>query len=174
MSSIKMDELFQELNIIGKGNIQFHLWERAMGNYGAWILCCGINSSNILEDTWEDIVDCLAIYLQANLTPQIERSNIYLIFFLEQQVPNYLKMKVEYDRYCCRKIVINEKFPQSDRDREKKIEDLIFYVKEYEQIGELDTLDRWLENNEPSLLKIYKEYEKGLSIENAFNLYGDI
>jgi hypothetical protein len=174
MSLDRWNELFQELDAIKKGSLQYYLYERTMMNYSSWILCCGIDSTSTLENTWEDIVDCLAVYLQAKLTSQIERSNVYLILFIEHEISNHLKMKIEYNRYCCRKIIINEKFPESDRDRQKIIEDLIFCIKEYQPDGQSNTLNSWLESTEPSLLKIYNEYEKGLSIEDTFSLYSSI
>ncbi len=174
MSSDKWDELFRELSTVQNKGVQFQLFEKQMMNYSSWVLCCGMDSIGTLENKWEDIVDCLAVYLQAKLTSQIERSNVYLILFIEHEIPNHLKMKIEYDRYCCRKIIVNEKIPESGIDIEEKIKDLIFNIKEYQQDGESNTLSNWLEDNEPSLLEIYKVYENEQSIENAFGLYSSI
>lgn len=163
-------ELYKELKTIESRGIKFYLHKRIMANYNSWILCCKIDSS-ILEDIWEDIVDCVAVHLQAKLTSQIERSNIYILFFLNEEVSSKLKRKIEYNRYCCRKIIINENLPTCDVDRQNKIESLIFYIEDYKFEGELNTFTKWLEEHDLSLVKIYREYEKSASIENAFKLY---
>ncbi|MFL0267933.1 ABC-three component system middle component 1 [Candidatus Clostridium radicumherbarum] len=162
------------MSTVQNKDVQFRLIERKMVNYSSWVLCCSMDSVGKLENTWKSIVDCLAVHLQAKLTSEIERSNVYLLLFIEQEIPNYLKMKIEYDRYCCRKLIINEKMPELDIDIQGKIEDLIFNIKEYQQDAESNTLSSWLENNEPSLLEIYEVYKKGSSIENVFTLYSGI
>ncbi|NFN85957.1 hypothetical protein FDF31_03920 [Clostridium sporogenes] len=176
MLSVKNKEiLFEELNNIGSKEIQFYLYERIMDNYSSWILCCGINSSYTLENAWKDIVDCFAVYFQANLTLEIERSNMYIIFFIENEISNKLKMTIEYDRYSCRKIILNEKYPKLDSDKEKKIENLIFNIEEYQEDIGIETLSNWLENNEPTVMEIYKKFKNGIiSIEEAFSKYSNV
>ena len=175
MSSNKRDIFHKELNALGNADQQFYLFERVMANYSSWILCCGIDSIDTLEKTWEEIVDCFAIYFQANLTLEIERSNVYLIFFIENEIPNQIKMKIEYDRYCCRKMIVNEKYPKLDSDIEKKIENLIFNIEEYQENVETITLNSWLEKNEPTIVEIYKKFKNGnVKIEDAFSEYNNI
>lgn len=180
MSSVNKKILFEQLNQIEDSKIQFYLYERNMNKnvnqkYSSWILCCGINSSNILERTWEDIVDCFAVYFQTKLDLEIERSNLYIIFFLESEISNQLKMTIEYDRYSSRKIIVNEKYSQSDDEREKKIEDLIFFINEYQENIEEPMLFNWVEDKEPVLNRLYEKFINGNStIENAFAEYSDI
>lgn len=172
--SLDKDILFRELDTISE-DIEFYLYERTMGNYSSWILCCGIDSLNILEETWEEIVDCFAIYFQANLKLEIERSNMYLVFFIESEITNKLKMQIEYDRYCCRKIIINEKYPELDDDRKNKIEGLIFRIEEYKEEAETKILSNWIENTDTVLWKIYVDFKNGtINIEDAFSQFSDI
>lgn len=175
MSSNKREILLNELNDLGIYDMQIYLYERIMGNYSSWILCCGINSIKTLENKWEDIVDCFAVYFQANLVLEIERSNLYLIFFFENEIPNQLKMIIEYDKYSCRKIIINEAYPKSDGDIEKKIDSLIFNIGEYQEDIEMKTLNTWLAKNEPNIFEIYTKFKnRDIKIEDAFSEYNNI
>lgn len=179
MSSVNKEILYEELKNIRCGKIQFYLYERVMNrsvvkNYSSWILCCGINSSDVLEKEWENIVDCFAIHFQTILPSEIERSNLYIVFFIENQISNQLRMSIEYDRYSSRKIVINQKYPESDSDKEKIIENLIFSINEYPESVTTKMLGSWLEDKEPILNELYRKFTSGIvDIEDAFSEYSN-
>lgn len=163
--------LFNELGKIKDDKIKFYLYKKYMNNYNAWILCCDIDSNKILDNTWEDIVDCVAIHLQANLELEIERSNIYIVFFLNDIISKKLKMEIEYDKYSSRKIVINEKCPQSGEEIEKKVDSFIFNIENKPDTLSMDSLKKWMLSNEKEMLNVYTEYEKGDAIEKVLHDY---
>lgn len=180
MSSVNKETLLEELRSIGKGEMEFYLYERIMHEsvikeYSSWILCCGISSSDDLNKEWENIVDCFAVYFQTTLPSEIERSNLYIIFFIGNEVSNELKMKIEYDRYSSRKIIVTEKYPKSDSDKEKIVDNLIFTIGDYQENAQTETLNNWLENNEPILSELYQRFINGvINIEDAFSEYSNL
>ncbi len=61
-----------------------------------------------LNSNWENIQNKVALDFQSNLEKEIELWNIYVIFFIENQIEQKeLKYKIENDHYCARKIVID-------------------------------------------------------------------
>lgn len=62
----------------------------------------------MIKDYWENIQNKVALDFQSNLEKEIELWNIYIIFFIENEIEQKeLKYKIENDHYCARKIVID-------------------------------------------------------------------
>lgn len=180
MQSDKIDLLYKELKNIGNNESKFYLYKRLMNRgvkkvYNSWVLCCGFTSVENLENEWEDIIECFACDFQTQLESEIERSNLYVVFFIENSVPNNLKMEIEYDRYSSRKIIINQKYPENLNQLEDIIENLIFNIRDYKEVVVTKTLSKWLQTNEPILDKLSDDYSKGVTnISDAFWNYSKL
>lgn len=62
----------------------------------------------MLKDYWENIQNKVALDFQSNLEKEIELWNIYIIFFIENEIKEKeLKYKIENNHYCARKILID-------------------------------------------------------------------
>lgn len=56
---------------------------------------------------WKKINNIIATYFQSNLNKNVEKWNIYLFFFVVDKVSRDVKYKIEQDKYCSRKIIID-------------------------------------------------------------------
>ena len=62
----------------------------------------------MLNNHWENIQNKVALDFQSNLEKEIELWNIYIIFFIENEIKEKeLKYKIENNHYCARKILID-------------------------------------------------------------------
>jgi hypothetical protein len=85
---------------------EFNLYQ-AIVNEGCFmtaISCCVANES-VLEKTWSRINNLIGTEYQTKLLEEYSRWNIYLVFFMTDQVDNALKYAIENDTVFLRKIV---------------------------------------------------------------------
>ncbi len=87
-------------------------------------------NSNSLKRSWKMLNNDLAWYFQAKLKKEIERWNLYIIYFVKSEVDKDLQYEIEKDKYCSRKIVI-DKFDEEENEDVMKniIIDKLFKIK---------------------------------------------
>jgi hypothetical protein len=64
-----------------------------------------------LHENWKNITNAIAAYYQADFESEetaFERWNIYLFFLVKEPVRARLKVRIENDKFSCRKIVQDE------------------------------------------------------------------
>ena len=94
------------------------------------IICFkSFNKEDDFIEEWQDIQASVAGNIQANLEELgLKESlawNIYIIFTINFELEKYLKNKVESNKFCCKKYVINVDDIQSKEQIKSKIENTI-------------------------------------------------
>lgn len=82
------------------------LWQYHMNNSNFNLFSISL-SEEVLKEMWQQLRDDIALYFQTKLEKEVERWNIYIIFFTDESILHELKYKIEHDHYCARKIVID-------------------------------------------------------------------
>ncbi|WP_339178554.1 ABC-three component system middle component 1 [Paenibacillus sp. FSL H8-0317] len=82
-------------------------WEKKDPNFSFYIFSIQFHSNVQLEEMWKKINNIIATYFQSNLNKNVEKWNIYLFFFVVDKVSRDVKYKIEQDKYCSRKIIID-------------------------------------------------------------------
>ncbi|MGV8979900.1 ABC-three component system middle component 1 [Clostridium sp.] len=136
---------------------------KELESYNANIICCGFSKKEYLRDYWKNIVNNVAMYVQAHVNSRIEAFNIYIIFFVEG-VESDLLYKVEQDKYSSRKIVIDMNMPDNINEIERIIEERLFECS-IETIYKKPVIERVVEKSFKNLYKYLLANEK-MSIDN--------
>ncbi len=104
--NLNKKDISKELNEFSQYNLQ--LWENDKEKFITNIFIVTLTDENVLSEIWENLIAKIAFHYQSNLEKEIELWNIYVIFFIENQIEQKeLKYKIENDHYCARKIVID-------------------------------------------------------------------
>ncbi len=95
--------------------IEFNLY-RATVKEDAFLstFTCWINSEAMLEQLWSRINNLIGAEYQVKLQDEFSSWNIYLAFFIPQQVSNALKYNIENETFFVRKIVVDGKLKHSE------------------------------------------------------------
>lgn len=122
------------------------------------IFTCICEDENILKRKWKILNNDIAWYFEAKLKKEIERWNLYIIYFVKGEVDKNLQYEIEQDKYCSRKIVIRKFSRESNDDKLKNIiNDKLFDIKigtqDFSDSGKLDII---IEENEKYLFKLLK------------------
>lgn len=158
--------LINEKNILpmisefNKDKISLQLYKRDMTGYYSWILCCDVLDTEYLDKHWENIIDNLAIYVQSDLEVDIERYNLYVIFFINTSINSKLKNKIEQDKYSSRKIIVNNSMPKQHEELSKKVEELLFNInfREYKKNADEMSLEEWTRSFNKKIFDLFLEY----------------
>ena len=106
-------------------NMKIYHFEKNLGKYCANIICCQFDSEEELAVFWKEIIDNIAINIQAKLNETIELYNVYVIFFAEK-IKEKLLYLIEEDKYSSRKIVIKKRMPDSRTELIELLENRLF------------------------------------------------
>jgi len=134
-------------------------WVENRNDFDTHIFTLVMESEEELNDLWGIINRDMALYFQAKLLKDIERWNIYIIFFVIEEVSAKLKYIIEQDKYCARKIIIDN-FKRSNDFEEvipKIINEKLFDLK----IEQIESKDEQ-RNSEVSLSDIIKSMSEEL------------
>lgn len=81
-------------------------WEYKEDNYSLYMFSIQLKNQEELLKIHEELRDYIAIYFQSQfLEKDIERWNIYQLFFIEEKIDHTSKQKVEQDKFSTRKII---------------------------------------------------------------------
>lgn len=83
-------------------------WINKKQNFNIYIFSVVVENEQELNNIWEDMISDIAVYFQAELKKDIERWNIYSVFFVNGKVSKKLKYEIEHDMYSSRKIVFTD------------------------------------------------------------------
>lgn len=100
-------------------------FRKNLKGYYANIICCEFDNQIDLEKNWEEIVDNVAINIQAKMNKTIELYNIYLLFFIEN-INTELMYEIEQNKYSSRKIILEMKIPESLDELKSIIDNKLF------------------------------------------------
>jgi hypothetical protein len=101
LESIKLSSRFTKYS-----NIK--CWVNEENNFTTHIFTIVFENEKELEEKNGMINRDIALYFQTKLDSDIERWNLYLIYFVNEKVNSLLKYPIDQDTYCARKIVIDE------------------------------------------------------------------
>jgi hypothetical protein len=133
MHLVKADEIINNLkqfdNLFSTKKMQ--CWIKAQANYNIYIFSIQLKDEKELLEIKDDLRDSLAIYFQSQtLEKDIERWNIYQVFFIEESINKNIKQQIEQDKFATRKLVFdNIDNIMTDEEIIKKINSEIFEFK---------------------------------------------
>lgn len=82
-----------------------------------------------LENNWQNLNNDIAYFFQSKLELSIERWNLYILYFTKQPINKILKYSIEQNKYCARKIVIeNFDLNEYEKHLDKIIQNKIFDI----------------------------------------------
>lgn len=138
-------------------NVKIFHFEKELGNYCANIICCQFDTEKDLKMFWKEIIDNVAVYIQAKLSEIIELYNVYVIFFA-QKIDEKLLYIIEQDKYSSRKIVIQKKIPDSITELKEMLENRLFKFSS-EKSQECFQLDKQLKDYNKKFYNFIKDIE---------------
>ncbi|EHI99055.1 hypothetical protein CDLVIII_2409 [Clostridium sp. DL-VIII] len=148
-------------------NLSLKCWISNKDGFNIYIYTITVEDEAKLNEIWEAFVSDIAVYVQSELTKNIEVWNIYTIFFVKKKIGYSIKYKIEEDRYSTRKIVIdnydNEQYSKKSEENiiNEKLFDFTIQTQEQYVEENMNNKDLLL-SNDPDLYKIVS----GKPIEN--------
>lgn len=125
----------KDLELVIKENLQIkpelRCYIYSLYNYPIHIFCAKY-PNGLIQENWEYLNEKIAFILQTKLSNPVEQYNIYLLIF-EQNIEMELRLKIENNRYCCRKIVIQKDIPNEDESLMTLIENRLFSFEAQEE-----------------------------------------
>jgi hypothetical protein len=156
----KLDFIKEQLQI---ENFEIICFKKYLCNYEVNIICCHFENKETLKEYWCQVVDYVAINIQAELSKVIELFNVYIIFFCNG-VDEDLIYTIEQDKYSSRKIVINDKMASNIESLKSMIEERIIKF-EFEKVESNRMIEKWLKSYDESFYNFLKDTE-GKEAEN--------
>jgi hypothetical protein len=151
---------------------QITYWQKSLSGYKCHLFVCSQRSEEELNLHWEKITSTIALQFQANLKEPIQIWNIYLVFFVTENVSKNLKYKIEQDKYCCRKIIEdNVEVSQTDEAVIAYLEQRIFSMKSIEASHSTtlsQTTKNIIENYDGRIIEVLKDFQ---SSNNKFEKF---
>ncbi|MBE6021605.1 MAG: hypothetical protein E7231_00060 [Cellulosilyticum sp.] len=132
---LNRSELIDKYNI-GKDiseECELNCWlkEEADKSFNIYIFSMQLQSNNMLNKNWNRFINNISVHFQSGLSKNIERWNIYTVFFVNEKINSELKYKIEQDKFSTRKLVFDNHrqgdniFDLSIEERNTKIEEII-------------------------------------------------
>ncbi len=115
---------------IDNENFKIVYKERNVGlveQYKIRVFCCSFENNDLLRNHYRDVVNSIAINVQAKIDIKIERYNIYILFFTKDEDYD-LAFEIEKDMYSSRKIVIFDELSDDLEKIEQIINEKLFYI----------------------------------------------
>lgn len=106
--------------------IEVEHFKKNLGMYDANIICYQFASEEDLKKYWNEAVNNVAIHIQSKVKKMIEAYNIYIFFFMPNNIDKSLVYEIEQDKYSSRKIVVNRVMPDSRQELEELVEEKLF------------------------------------------------
>jgi hypothetical protein len=74
---------------------------------------------NSMKDNWEKITNSIAAYIQGQIDDVFIKWNLYLLLLCKTNVSKGIKYEIENEKFCCRKIVIENFSKENLSDKAK-------------------------------------------------------
>jgi len=134
-------------------------WIKPEADYNIYIFTVQLKGENELKNLKDDLRDYLAIYFQSQtLEKDVERWNIYQVFFVEESVGKDIKLQIEQDKFATRKLVFdNVGKDLADEEIERKLNTTIFHFELSSSIKTNEKLEDALGKED---LELYYNIEK--------------
>lgn len=128
-------EIFEKEEIIEminkKSNIfrryEIKAWIKPQKTYEITIFTILVKNSVDLLNSWEALTNDIAIHFQSELTKNIERWNIYVVFLINELVSKELKYHIEQDKFSSRKIIFDNLDLTPNNSKDLNIVSLLDY-----------------------------------------------
>lgn len=142
----------------------------AYSRYGYSVhIICGSYPDGDLGEKWEHLNNTIALTIQAQIQNPVERYNIYLLIF-EADISMELRTVIENNRYCCRKIVVQESMPENEDLLQTLVENRLFHFIGHSKTQEnMLSVEIILHSADPSgnLFKLISNLKARISDEDA-------
>ena len=117
-------ELFSE-EIFTPIRPRISYYVKNIDNYMCHLFCVKLDTIKELTTYWETLSAVVASNFQSQLENDIELWNIYIIFFINDNITREVKYEIEQDKYSSRKIVFDYSTYSIINDDEEKLVDLL-------------------------------------------------
>jgi hypothetical protein len=150
--------------------LHLQCWEKQENSHSLYVFSIFITNQQELVDIHTKTKRYIATYIQGLLIDKdVERWNLYLVFFVKDEVDREDKYVIEQDRFSTRKIVldgINER--PSDDEAIELIEETLFELTiDLTPIPVSDSIEELL-NDKHSTVFLFNESNKGKNNEDIF------
>lgn len=104
-------------------------WIKEELDFNIYVFTFSCENEEQLLETYDELNNDLALCFQSNLTKYPEIWNIYLFFFVENEISRDLKYVIEQNKYCSRKIVVDRDCQyMNEKENESFIYNKLFYL----------------------------------------------
>jgi DNA repair exonuclease SbcCD ATPase subunit len=154
-------------------------WEKKENHHLLYVFSVYIENQQELKANWKKVKNYIATYVQGLLLEKaVERWNLYIVFFVKNEIDNELKYKIEQDKFSTRKIVLDNMQKEfSEEEIMDKVEDLIFRLdidnKLIEKEENIKSKDKKIKKITISDFRIYQGTEE-FSFETSENKIADL
>lgn len=108
----EIDYLLQEEEHLSSSNLNCFQYTYPSDDFNFYIFTCNFKSAEELMLNYSDINELIAFDFQRNLERDIEKWNLYIFYFIEEESSEELRTLIEQDKYATRKIVF-DKIPEN-------------------------------------------------------------
>lgn len=161
MQLVKVDEIVKNLNKFEEFTAFPNLdcWKKVEENYNIYIFSIQLKNEEELLKIKDDLRDYLAIFFQSQtLEKDVERWNIYQVFFMQEPISLDVKLEIEQDKFATRKLIFDDvQMVLSDQEVEEKIYAEIFDFSINKKIPITDSLLDNLDIEEQGILSIIEK-----------------
>ena len=119
-------------------------------------------TSKKLREKWFEIISLIAVRYQSETEELIERNNFYVCFYIEGELDESLRTKIEGDEFCARKYVMQDSYPGEEQAIENIIDKLFGFT------GGIVMPDEPIHMNSV-LLSNFRVYEKERLIDFTYS-----
>lgn len=98
---------FQQKEYLKQFKIKCFRYIEERGN-SFFIFTSEFNTQEDIRNYYSEINEIIALEFQSRLDKNIERWNLYIFYFIRENIPQVMKQLVEQDKYATRKIVIED------------------------------------------------------------------
>lgn len=89
-------------------HLKLNCWINSQKDFNIYIFSSFINDEKHLLTYYNELNDVIAVHFQSELSKDIEKWNLYLVFFVSEKVSKSTKYKIEQDKYSTRKLIFDE------------------------------------------------------------------
>lgn len=88
-------------------DLKLRCWIIPQNDFDIYIFSLHLTTEKILLETWDFINNIIAVHFQSSLKKDIERWNIYISFFVAEEINKDIKYMIEQDKYSTRKLIFD-------------------------------------------------------------------
>ncbi|MEH7159340.1 ABC-three component system middle component 1 [Neobacillus drentensis] len=176
MKLIKIENIHEILESYDEETFKINCFQYPsdQGSYNFYLFTSYCNTESELERNYQSLNDIIAFEFQRKLLLDIEKWNLYIFFFVKEDISEELKVQIEQDKYATRKIVYKHLGKEPSEEEQKdiifdKLFRLNIRTSPSSKTEVKSKLSELIKEEDPYLLKLIMEV-KGISDDNQRKL----